>query len=143
MQKIYITFFVFSLLGCQRNDIGPDTNVLEGAYKTNAFIDPLCIAITNDNQLPSLQIDRQKDGSYQLIRTNFIPQKSTETLEGVKAEASPTGFLLYYQQKQIGSYVEGKWYDDKKDKEVTSKVLRVSYSDQNQGLFFYYAGVKK
>ncbi|MEZ4904814.1 MAG: hypothetical protein R2822_25220 [Spirosomataceae bacterium] len=134
---------ILTTFGCQKEEISQDSRLLEGIYKTNAFLDPLCIAITNDNQLPSLQINKQKDGSYQLVKTNFIPQISTSTLEGITTETTSKGFLLYYHQKQIGTYEDGKWYDDKKDKEVNSKVLRVSYSDQNQGVFFYYAGVKK
>ena len=143
MKNLYVFVLAVLAFGCQKDEVIQDVKVLEGIYKTNGFLDPLCIAITNENQLPSLQISKQSDGSYDLVRTNFIPQTTTVALKGVATQETSQGFLLYYNQKQIGSYADGQWYDDKKDKEVTSKVLRVSYSDQNQGLFFYYSGVKK
>lgn len=144
MKKLSI--FLFSLCifwSCNKDEISQDPNVLEGMYRTNAFLDPLCIAITDDNQLPSLQITKKSDGTFNLLRTSYIPQKSTQKLEGVTAQTTTKGFELYYGQTKIGSYQDDRWYDDKKDKEVTSKVLSVSYSEPTKGLYFSYFGVKK
>lgn len=136
-----LLFAVLLLTNCQREAITQDPNVLEGAYQTNAFLDPLCIAITDVNQLPRLDILKNSDGSYRLVRTTFIPKTATTTLENISAVAVSGGFSLRYQNQQIGTYEDGKWFDGKK--EVSSKVLRVSYTNTSQGAFFYYAGVKK
>lgn len=140
----YLSLLLFATLlltNCQRDAVTQDPNVLEGVYKTNGFLDPLCIAITDENQLPRLDILKNSDGSYRLVRTTFIPQTATTTLENISAVAVSGGFSLRYQNQQIGTYEEGKWFNGKK--EVTSKVLKVSHTDTAQGTFFYYAGVKK
>ncbi len=144
MKKLSVYLFVILCFwGCNKEEITQDPNVLEGTYRTNGFLDPLCIAITDETQLPSLQISKKKDGTYDLLRTNYIPQKTTQQLEGVTSTATSDGFELYYQQTKIGTYKNDRWYDDKKDKEVTSKVLKVNFSDQSQSVFFSYFGVKK
>jgi len=135
-----LLFAVLLLTNCQREAVTQDPNVLEGAYQTNAFLDPLCIAITDVNQLPRLDILKNSDGSYRLVRTTFIPQTANTTLENISAVAISGGFSLRYQNQQIGTYEDGKWFNGKK--EVNSKVLKVSHTD-TQGTFFYYAGVKK
>lgn|GEM_PF-2508181 len=129
------------MVSCQREAVTQDPNVLEGVYKTNAFLDPLCIAITDESQLPRLDILKNSDGSYRLVRTTFIPQTATFALENISAVAVSGGFSLRYKNQQIGTYEEGKWFNGKK--EVSSKVLKVSYTDTLQKSFFYYAGVKK
>ena len=144
MKKLSVYLFVVLVFwGCNKEEITQDPNVLEGTYRTNGFLDPLCIAITDETQLPSLQISKKKDGTYELLRTNYIPQKTTQQLEGVTSTATSDGFELYYRQTKIGTYNIDRWYDDKKDKEVTSKVLKVNFSDQSQSVFFSYFGVKK
>ena len=129
------------MVSCQREAVTQDPNVLEGVYKTNAFLDPLCIAITDESQLPRLDILKNSDGSYRLVRTTFLPQTSTFALENISAVAVSGGFSLRYKNQQIGTYEQGKWFNGKK--EVSSKVLKVSYTDTLQKSFFYYAGVKK
>lgn len=136
-----LLFAVVLLTNCQREAITQDPNVLEGVYKTNGFLDPLCIAITNESQLPRLDILKNTDGSYRLVRTTFIPQTATSTLENISVVAVSGGFSLRYKNQPIGKYEDGRWFDGKK--EINSKVLRVSYTDTSQGTFFYYAGVKK
>ncbi len=144
MKKLSVCLLVlFALLGCGKEEITQNPNVLEGTYRTNGFLDPLCIAITDDTQLPTLTISKKNNGTYELLRTNYIPQKSTQKLEEVTAKTITGGFELYHGQTKIGTYRDDRWYDDKKDKEVTSKVLAVSYANAGQGLYFSYFGVKK
>lgn len=144
MKKLSVCLLVLlALLGCGKEEITQNPNVLEGVYRTNGFLDPLCIAITDDTQLPSLTISKKSNGTYELVRTNYIPQKSTQKLEGVTAQIITDGFELYYDKTKIGTYRDDRWYDDKKDKEVTSKVLAVSYANAGRGLYFSYFGVKK
>lgn len=144
MQKLSVCLLVLlALLGCGKEEITQNPNVLEGIYRTNGFLDPLCIAITDDTQLPSLTVSKKSNGTYELVRTNYIPQKSTQKLEGVTAQTIANGFELYHDNTKIGTYRDDRWYDDKKDKEVISKVLAVSYANAAQGLYFSYFGVKK
>ena len=141
MKNLYALLFAVFFFGCQNNEVSQNPKVLEGIYKTNAFLDPLCIAIENENQLPRLDITQNTDGSYHLLKTTFLPQTATTSLEGISAVANSGGFILYYKNQKIGTYEDGKWYDGKK--EVNSRVLRVSYTDSQQSTFFYYSGVKK
>lgn len=144
MKNIFAFLLFLVVLGsCKGDDLSQDPNVLEGVYRTNAFLDPLCIAITDENQLPRLDIVKKNNGTFDLTRTNFIPQPTTQKLSGITIKEVKDGLELYYENTKVGTYVVGKWYDDKKDKEVSSKVLMVSYSNQSKSEFFFYAGVKK
>ncbi len=144
MKNIFAFLLWLVVLGsCKGDDLSQDPNVLEGVYRTNAFLDPLCIAITDENQLPRLDIVKKNNGTFDLTRTNFIPQPATQKLSGITIKEVKDGLELYYENTKVGTYVVGKLYDDKKDKEVSSKVLMVSYSNQSKSEFFFYAGVKK
>ncbi|GAB3166465.1 hypothetical protein [Telluribacter humicola] len=144
MKKIYVLLLLVTgaLSACDIDATHPVTiTSLEGQYKTNGFLDPLCIAITDERQLPSLEIKKQSNGQYLITRTTFIPQKDIQTLSGVRVQAASDSVKLFYQNQSIGYYTTTEWYNGKK--EVKSPVLRISYTDPQTQSFMYFAGVKK
>ncbi|HEV7350249.1 hypothetical protein [Telluribacter sp.] len=142
MKKLYFFLLIAIATACDFETTRPASLAsLEGAYRTNGFLDPLCIAISDESQLPALEIRKQSNGDYKITRTTFIPQKDVQTLSPVRAETSADTVKLFYQNKPVGTYVSSKWYNGKN--EVISPVLRVSYNNTQKQEFFYFAGVKR
>lgn len=144
MKKLYVLLLLLTgaLGACDFDATRPVTIAsLEGQYKTNGFLDPLCIAITDERQLPSVEIKKQSDGEYQVTRTTFIPQKDVQTLSGVRVQAASDSVKLFYQGQPIGHYTTTEWFNGQK--EVKSPVLRISYTNPQTQAFLYFAGVKK
>lgn len=94
------------LTGCQQtNDIEPQSlaRSVAGTYKTNAFVNPLFVALT-DKQLPQLLVKPETDSTVILVYTKSYPTKTTQQLAHVLLQRSGDVVTLKQEGKIIGSW---------------------------------------
>lgn len=139
-----LTFFGQS---CTSDSPAPSMDItrLQGEYRTNASLDPSCVAISDERQLPQLSITQQTDGSYRLIRTDFYPSKRTSELRNITVQAKPDTLLILRDNQKIGSLAIGTWrnFSGKKVREVTAPMLAVALNDTITKTSFFYFGYRE
>ncbi|TDB67920.1 hypothetical protein [Arundinibacter roseus] len=147
MKNLYSSVLLAVLLfsGCTQDQPLPDSGGLAGTYRTNGILDPSCVAISDDRQLPTLTIRKESDGSYQLTRTDFIPNKRTMSLSKVQVEPKSDSLVLFYQDQKIGHVTVRTWpkFEGKKVKDTTSPVLFVNYNNPDDQAFLFYIGYRE
>ncbi len=137
-------FFVF---GCSTDAPSPsqDISQLQGNYNTNGLLDPSCVFISDPSQLPSLQITKQVDDTYRVVRTDYIPTKSTNTLENVKVRITPDTTFILHEDKQIGKLFMSTFpdFNSQKPRDITAPRLFITYMDPVTQKFLSYSGYRK
>jgi len=122
-----------------------DLSTLQGKYGTNGAIDFSCVAISNPRDMPILDVSKQPDGSYRLVRTDFVPVKKTTELNDVTVRVEADTTLVLHQGKEIGKLFMGTWRDfsQKKNPEIAAPVLWVIKNDSVAKTFFSFIGFRK
>jgi len=135
------------MIGCTGDSPAPSTDItrLEGEYRTNGAIDFSCVAISNPNEMPQLSIKQKPDGTYTLVRTDFIPARRTTELTQVTVQSKPDTLLIFRDTQKIGSLYLGNWrdYSGKKVREVTAPMLLVSLNDTTSKTYFFFLGYRQ
>ncbi|GHB81118.1 hypothetical protein [Persicitalea jodogahamensis] len=153
MKKRYTTAFcllIYSLtfiVGCTNDSPTPSADIsqLQGQYTTNGLLDPSCVFISDASQLPSLTITRQPDGTFRLVRTDYIPSKSTNTLDGASVNITPDTTFILHDGKQIGKLFMSTFpdFNSPKSRDITAARLSVMYSDPTAQKFLGYSGYRR
>ncbi|MPR36088.1 hypothetical protein [Salmonirosea aquatica] len=135
------------ITGCTSDSPAPSTDIsqLQGEYRTNASLDLSCAAITDERQLPQLSVTQKSDGTYTLVRTDFIPSRRTTELTNVTVQSKPDTLLIFRDNQKIGSLYLGTWrdYSGKKVREVTAPMLLVSMNDTISETYFFFLGYRQ
>ncbi len=94
------------LTGCQQTtDVEPQSlsRTVAGTYKTNAFVNPLFVALHAD-QMPKLTVKVETDSTVTLIYRQFSPTKVTQQLTQVLLQRRGETLTLKQAGKLIGSW---------------------------------------
>lgn len=94
------------LTSCQQGaDIEPQSlsQAVAGTYKTNAFVNPLFVALHTD-QIPHLVVKPETDSTVTLIYNQFSPSKVTQQLTQVVLQRQGETIFLKQNGKPIGSW---------------------------------------
>ncbi len=126
------------LTGCQQtNDIEPQSlaRSVAGTYKTNAFVNPLFVALTA-GQLPQLFVKPETDSTVTVVYTQFHPTKMTQQLAHVLLQRSGDVVTLKQEGKIIGSWQWDRVFTSN-GMETQANVLQLaSQSGQDSSLSF-------
>ena len=134
-------------LSCTSNDAPAPSNditQLQGQYTTNGLLDPNCIFIPDD-KFPSLTIKKQPNGTFRLVRTDYIPSKSTNTLDGVSVRVTPDTTFVLRDGQQIGKLFVDTFpnFSSTNPRDITAPRLSITYSDQAAQKFLSYYGYRR
>lgn len=94
------------LTGCQQTgDVEPQSlaRTVAGVYKTNAFVNPLFVAL-NTNQMPQLLVKPETDSTVTLTYVQFYPAKTAKQLTNVLLQRQGDVLTLTQAGKPIGSW---------------------------------------
>ncbi|WP_373512427.1 hypothetical protein [Persicitalea sp.] len=143
-----IIIFAILVQSCTRdNSPAPSTDIsqLQGQYATNGLLDPSCVFISDDSKLPSLTITKQPNGTFRLVRTDYIPSKSTATLDGVSVSITADTTFVLRDGMPIGKLFMGTFPDfsSPKPRDITAPRLFITYSDQAAQEFLFYSGYRR
>jgi hypothetical protein len=144
----YITSFcLLALIGCKSDfpEAATEIGNVEGSYRTNGLLDVSCVAISDENQLPTLTVTKESGNTYRLVRTDFIPGKRTTEMGGIRIETKPDTLLLFKGNTRVGHLRLGtvRLIKGKKTKEIQAPLLLVTVDDTLTKTFLFYYGYRQ
>ncbi len=138
---------LFTAMSCSIDSPTPsaDLSTLQGKYGTNGAVDFSCVAISNPRDMPVLDVSKQPDGSFRMVRTDFVPVRKTTELTGVTVRVEADTTFVLHEGKEIGKMFMGTWRDfsQKKSPEIVAPILWVINRDSVDYPFFSYIGFRK
>lgn len=135
-----------TLVACQQDDsIQPDPTTLAaevgGVYRTNAFINPSCVAIPTD-QMPTVTLLPESDSVVALLYAYQVPVKGAKQIGGIRLIRQADSSV----QLRSGNFALGSVQTDRvftnNGMEKQGKLLRITQPDSPLELP-YFAGVKE
>lgn len=134
-------------LSCTSDSPTPSTDLttLPGKYGTNGAVDFSCAFISNPKDMPVLDISKQPDGRYRLVRTDFVPVRKTSELNDVMVRVQADTTFVLHDGKQIGKLFMGTWRDfsQKNSPEIAAPMLWVIKRDSVANTFFSFIGFRE
>jgi len=145
-KQLLFCLLLSSFAACtQENDVHPSPGTLagevSGAYRTNPFVNPSCVAIPA-SQMPIITLRPESDGVVSLVYAYQFPKPGSRQITGVQlSRRADSAVQLTHDNVVLGTVQTDRVFTNN-GMEKQGKLLRVDAQDILPDVS-YFAGVKE